>query len=354
MVGWRAGDGPDPGRAGEWSTRAPGPRPPASPSGTILPVSDAMTGSAGSDQKVRPPGRGGTVIIVAALALTAVIAGHRLVPNVRGLGSLVDSVAPFLGVGVFPLALLALVGRARTALAMLLVPALTWTFLFGPAWWPGGGGGPVEFRVASQNLKASNPDPTATVTALAAEEPDLIALQELSGGIRGSVAEVLRDRYPHQASISTVALWSRFPIREYVGVDTGLDWTRALRAVVAVPDGDVAVYVVHLGSARAGDTRIRDHTVRTLAARIRQDPAERLVVLGDLNTASTDRVIAPLTDLLDDAQADAGTGLGFTWPAPFPVTRPDHVLYRGLTAASARVLRTPASDHRAVTAGFRR
>lgn len=293
------------------------------------------------------------MIIVTALALTAVIAGHRLVPNVRGLGSLVDSVAPFLGIAVPPLALLALARRARVALVVVLLPAVAWTLLFGTAWLPARGGGPVGFQVASQNLRASNPDPTATVAALVASQPDLIALQEVSGGIRGSIAETLRDRYPYQASISTVALWSRFPIREYVGVDTGLDWTRALRAVVAVPGGDVAVYVVHLGSARAGDTRVRDHTVRTLAVRIRQDAAERLMVLGDLNTASTDRVIAPLAALLDDAQADAGRGLGFTWPASFPVTRPDHVLYRGLTAASATVVQTPASDHRAVVAGFR-
>lgn len=295
----------------------------------------------------------GTLIIAAALALTALIAGHHLVPNVRGMGSLIDSVVPFLGIAVPPLALIALLRRSRVALLAVLLPALVWTLLFGAAWLPGSGGGPVRFRVASQNLKASNPDPAATVAALADIDADLIALQEVSGGIRGSVAERLRDRYPHQASMSTVALWSRFPIREYVGVDTGLDWTRALRAVVAVPDGDVVVYVVHLGSARAGDTRIRDHTVRTLAAELRRDTAQRLVVLGDLNTASTDRVIAPLAELLRDAQADAGRGLGFTWPAAFPVTRPDHVLYRGLTAASAGVVQTPASDHRAVTAGFR-
>jgi vancomycin resistance protein VanJ len=77
------------------------------------------------------------------------------------------------------------------------------------------------------------------------------------------------------------------------------------------------------------------------------------VVLGDLNTAPTDRVFTPLTRLLRDAQADAGRGFGFTWPASVPVTRPDHVLYRGLTPTDAGVLRTPASDHRAVTAGFR-
>ena len=35
----------------------------------------------------------------------AVIAGHRAVPNVRGLGSLLDSATPLLGLGVPPLLL---------------------------------------------------------------------------------------------------------------------------------------------------------------------------------------------------------------------------------------------------------
>ncbi|MFK3979821.1 endonuclease/exonuclease/phosphatase family protein [Micromonospora sp. NPDC050397] len=298
-------------------------------------------------------GRRGLLVAIAALVLAAIIAGHRLIPNVAGIGSMVDSGVPFLGVGIPLLALAALLRRSRLALLAVLVPTLVWAGLFGTAWLPSGAGGDPTFRVASQNLRVDNPAPVATVTTLAGTDPDLIGLQEVGGDSRESVARALRDRYPYQVAESTVALWSRFPVREHVGVDTGLGWNRALRAVVETPRGDVAVYVVHLGSARAGDTATRDRTVAALAATLRREPAPRLIVLGDLNTASTDRAMAPLTDLLSDAQADAGRGLGFTWPASMPVTRPDHVLYRGLTAASANVLRTPASDHRAVTAGFR-
>jgi vancomycin resistance protein VanJ len=35
------------------------------------------------------------------------------------------------------------------------------------------------------------------------------------------------------------------------------------------------------------------------------------------------------------------------------MARPDHVLCRGLTTATAQVVRTPGSDHRAITAGLR-
>ncbi len=153
-------------------------------------------------------------------------------------------------------------------------------------------------------------------------------------------------------SESTVALWSRYPIAQFSGVDLGLSWTRALRADVTTPYGEVAVYVVHLASARAGATATRDSTMRALVSRVEADAAPRIVLLGDLNTATTDRVLAPLTALLHDTQAAAGTGLGFTWPSAFPLTRPDHVLFRGLRAARAGVVETPGSDHRAITAGF--
>ncbi|MFF5173448.1 endonuclease/exonuclease/phosphatase family protein [Micromonospora sp. NPDC000089] len=311
-------------------------------------IDSSVRGSAG-----RPAGRRGLVVVLLALLLAALLAGHRAVPNVRGVGSLLDSVAPLLGLGVPPLVLAALLRRSRRAVVAVLLPTVVWLAAYGGAWLPpAAGAGPAGIRVASQNLRSGNPHPGATIAPIVTAGADLIGLQEVDDG--DALPADLKDRYPHRAAVSTVALWSRYPIRNTAGVDTGLGWTRALRAVVAAPGGDLVVYVVHLGSARAGHTASRDETVRSLAATIRADPAPRLVVLGDLNTASTDRVFAPLARLLRDAQAEAGQGFGFTWPARLPVTRPDHVLYRGLTPTSAGVLHTPDSDHRAVTAGFRR
>ncbi|MGR6319199.1 endonuclease/exonuclease/phosphatase family protein [Micromonospora soli] len=315
-------------------------------------MTEQMVDERAADDPAGRRGRRGSVVIVLAVLLAALLAGHRAVPNVHGLGSLVDSATPLLGLGVPLLALAAALRRSRWALVAVALPALLWLALYGGVWLPpAAGAGPASVRVASQNLRSGNPDPAATLDALVGAAPDLIGLQEVDDGDR--VEAALGHRYPHRAAVSTVALWSRWPIRASHGVDTGLGWDRALRAVVAAPQGDLVVYVVHLGSARAGHTATRDETLAALAATVRADDAPRLVVLGDLNTATTDRVFVPLTRLLRDAQADAGQGFGFTWPADLPVTRPDHVLYRGLTPTAAGVLHTPDSDHRAVTAGFR-
>ncbi|MDI1466383.1 endonuclease/exonuclease/phosphatase family protein [Catellatospora sp. KI3] len=287
----------------------------------------------------------------AAVLLALFLAGHRFVPNWHGVGSILDTVAPVFGLAIPVLVVLALLARSWRALLVVALPAVIWAAMFGRALLPPPGG-PVDLRVASQNLYAENPDPATTVTALTAGAPDLLALQEASGGTLESVAEGLSGQYPYSARRSTVALLSRYPIATVSDVDTGLDWVRALRAMVRTPKGEVAVYVVHLGSARVNDTATRDRTVDMLAEAIRSDSAQRVVVLGDFNTATTDRAIAPLTDQLADAQADAGWGFGFTWPSTLPFMRPDQVLYRGLTATEAGVRRTPGTDHRAVTAGF--
>jgi vancomycin resistance protein VanJ len=90
-----------------------------------------------------------------------------------------------------------------------------------------------------------------------------------------------------------------------------------------------------------------------LVDRVRADASRQIVVIGDLNTASSDRVLSPLTNLLHDTQSSAGRGPGFTWPSAFPLTRPDHILFRGLTATQSTVVETSGTDHRAITAGLR-
>ncbi|SNS66431.1 vancomycin resistance protein VanJ [Asanoa hainanensis] len=291
-------------------------------------------------------------MVLLAIVVTAGLAFHRSVPNVAGFGSVLDTAAPLLLLAVPVLILGAVVARTKLAVVAVLVPLLVWGLLFGRAWLPKGDPGATQLRVASQNVNAANPDPAATAGAVVATDADVVALVEVAEGLRDSTAETMAAHYTHHVRVSTVELWSRYPIVDYAPVDTALGWERALRAVVDTPEGEVAVYAVHLGSARPGVTATRDRSLRALADTVAADPAERLVVAGDLNTAITDRVMAPLRDHVRDAQADAGRGPGATWPASLPVIRPDQIFYRGLVATMSTVVHTPATDHRAVVAGF--
>ncbi|MBW8483655.1 endonuclease/exonuclease/phosphatase family protein [Actinomadura sp. PM05-2] len=285
----------------------------------------------------------------AALAVAALLAGHRLVPG--DAGTLLDTGLPWLGAAVPVLALAAALRRAPLAGAAVAVAAAVWAALFGTAFLPASpSGGRYDLRAMSQNMYAANPVPARTAARLIADRPDLLALQEIRAG--ASTAR-LDAAYPHRVVRGTVGLWSRLPITSSGPVDLGLGWPRALRAVVATGDGPLTVYVAHLGSARPGDTGERDATMDRLAARVRADASGRVLLLGDLNTATTDRKLGALVPALREAQGDAGSGLGFTWPSSFPLARPDHILYRGLDPVDAATARTPGSDHDAVRADFR-
>ncbi|HXG68980.1 MAG TPA: endonuclease/exonuclease/phosphatase family protein [Gemmatimonadaceae bacterium] len=114
--------------------------------------------------------------------------------------------------------------------------------------------------------------------------------------------------------------------------------------------GDVTVdfYNTHLHTAEA-DRRLQvDAIVRQI-----ESPAERVILVGDLNARPTESYLAPLFAMLKDAWAIAGAGPGFTSPASPaqpPINRIDYVLVSpALAVTAATILTTPqtavASDH---------
>lgn len=289
-------------------------------------------------------------IVVTAGTLALILGGHRLLPELGGLTPVLESLLPWLGVAVPVLLVCALATRSWQVILAALVPATVWGLMFGPTLLRSPPGGPSDLSVATLNVGATNADSADAIRSVS-KDRDLVAVQELTVG--GPAAKVLNDRFPYRYRIATVGLWSRFPIAEARKADIGLDWARALRAVVVTPKGRLTVYVMHLASARPGQTAQRDETLSYARRMIDKDDSEHLLLLGDLNTATTDRKRSGLVPPLSDAQQEAGTGFGFTWPASFPVTRPDHILYRGMIATRAGVERAAGSDHRAAVASLR-
>jgi vancomycin resistance protein VanJ len=293
-----------------------------------------------------------------ALLAIALMLGHKYVPNAPGnLGSLLETFLPWLGLSIPVLAAAAAWRRSATAAAAIALTTAVWLGMFGHLIVPGKGGGPHNLRVLTHNVGASNPDPAGTAEVLLADDPDIIALQELTGDDLNAFHRLLRPRYPHRINAGTVALWSRHPYAAGDQVDIGMGWPRALRAEVRTPAGPVAVYVAHLASVRVGtegfSSARRNTTVTQLGERIAAEKLPRVVVMGDLNGTAYDRELAPLTYGLTSAHAAGGWGFGFSWPAGFPMARIDHILIRGVTATDARVLPATASDHRPVAADLR-
>ncbi|MFE5731525.1 endonuclease/exonuclease/phosphatase family protein [Streptomyces sp. NPDC056528] len=302
--------------------------------------------------------RRGVLIALAAVALTLVMVLHADIPNrIGNLGSLTETFLPWFGLFVPLLLVLALLRRSATALIALLLPAVVWLNLFGGlvADKSASGG---DLSVATHNVNADNPDPEGAARQLAASGIDVLALEELKGDMVPVYEEGLAEAYPYHSVQGTVGLWSKLPLRGAQPVDIHMGWTRAMRASVVTPKGEVAVYVAHLPSVRvrmnAGFTaNQRDNSADALGAAISRDPHERLVLLGDLNGTMNDRALNAVTSQLRSTQGAAGDGFGFSWPASFPMARIDQIMVKGVEPVSSWALPATRSDHLPVAARVR-
>ncbi|MEV5974824.1 endonuclease/exonuclease/phosphatase family protein [Streptomyces sp. NPDC051921] len=299
--------------------------------------------------------RRGVVLALCAVLLALLMGLHSDVPNrIGNLGSLTETFLPWLGLLVPVLLVLGLLRRSATALIALVLPVVVWLNLFGglviDKSEPGG-----DLTVVTHNVNADNPDPEGTARQIAASGADVVALEELKGDMVPVYERVLSGTYRHHSVQGTVGLWSRYPLRDAQPVDIRMGWTRAMRATVASPKGEVAVYVAHLPSVRvkmnAGFTaNQRDNSANALGEAISHDPHRRIVLLGDLNGTMNDRALNGVTSQLRSTQGAAGDGFGFSWPASFPMARIDQILVRGVEPVSSWTLPQTKSDHLPVAA----
>ncbi|MFF7377153.1 endonuclease/exonuclease/phosphatase family protein [Streptomyces massasporeus] len=289
-------------------------------------------------------------LVGAALGVAGLLALHSAVPNGVGrLGSLLETFLPWLGAAVPVLGCLALLGRSRAGLLACLVPVAVWLWMFGGMWFSSPPAA-SDLTVVQHNVADDNADPAGTARALLATRAGLIAVEELTPAARPAYQDVLGGSHPHRAVHGTVGLWSAYPLSDVRPVDirpAGFpeSWRRALRATVSAPGGELAVYVVHLPSVRLGATGLasaaRDESAALLAALVADDPAGRLLVVGDLNGTVQDRGLGPLTSRLDAPSS----GFAFSWPAGLPVARIDQVLGRGVEVTEVSAREATGSDH---------
>ncbi|MFI8965112.1 endonuclease/exonuclease/phosphatase family protein [Streptomyces sp. NPDC053493] len=305
----------------------------------------------------RDPGiwRRGIVLALCAVVLALLMVLHADIPNrIGNLGSLTETFLPWLGLFVPVLLVLALLRRSATALVALLVPVVVWLNLFGGLVVDKSEAG-GDLTVVTHNVNADNPDPEGTARQVAASGADVVALEELKGDMVPVYERVLAETYKYHSVQGTVGLWSTYPLRDAQPVDIRLGWTRAMRATVAAPAGEVAVYVAHLPSVRvklnAGFTaNQRDDSANALGEAISHDPHQRIVLLGDLNGTMNDRSLNAVTSQLRSTQGAAGDGFGFSWPASFPMARIDQIMVKGVEPTSSWSLPETKSDHLPVAA----
>ncbi|EFL31668.1 conserved hypothetical protein [Streptomyces viridochromogenes DSM 40736] len=302
--------------------------------------------------------RRGLFVALGAVLLAVVMLLHSHIPNTIGnLGSLTETFLPWLGLLVLVLLVLALVRRSATALIAVLLPSVVWLNLFGGQLTDKTASG-GDLTVVTHNVNAENPDPSGTARDVAASGADVLALEELTPDAVPTYEKALASTYRYHSVQGTVGVWSKYPLTGVRDVDIDLGWTRAMRAAVTAPAGQVAVYVAHLPSVRvkmeAGFTaRQRDRSADFLGEAIAHEPLKNVVLLGDLNGTMNDRALNAVTSQMRSTQGAAGNGFGFSWPASFPMARIDQIMVKGLKPESSWTLPQTGSDHLPIAARVR-
>ncbi|MFD4700333.1 endonuclease/exonuclease/phosphatase family protein [Streptomyces niveus] len=299
--------------------------------------------------------RRGVLLALLSVLTALLMIMHAQVPNrIGNLGSLNETFLPWLGLLV-PLILLgALVRRSATALIALLLPAVVWLNLFGGLILDKSGAG-GDLTVATHNVNAQNPDPEGTARQLVESGADVVALEELKASAVPTYEKALAATYKYHSVQGTVGLWSKYPLTGSRPVDIKMGWTRAMRATVTTPQGEIAVYVAHLPSVRvklhAGFTaNQRDNSADALGEAIEDEKIQRVVLLGDLNGTMNDRSLKAVTSQMRSTQGAAGDGYGFSWPASFPLARIDQIMVRDVEPKSSWTLPRTGSDHLPIAA----
>ncbi|SMY10695.1 endonuclease/exonuclease/phosphatase family protein [Brevibacterium jeotgali] len=299
----------------------------------------------------RSPFRG-VLILASGIVLAALLAMHSLVPTTRGLALIVDSMLPWSWVLIALLLLIALFRLSLLSIAGVLIPVVVWASMFWPFLRPSSDPVDPDLTVATQNVGARLPQPSATALSIIEQDPKIVTVQEIESLSGQIIQEQMDSHFAHSQVEGSVGVWSDWPMSEAEEIDLGLSWTRAFATTISTDQGDVRFYAVHLPSVRPGQESLRNAALTTLADRIQNDPAERVIVAGDFNASATDRYFSDLTDDLTDSREATGGGFGFTWPSRFPLTRLDHSLSRGLEPIGDEVQDRGTSDHRALFVSY--
>lgn len=338
-----------------------------------------------------------TVLAAVYAGMAAAVVAAWLVAGETWWGQLVHLTTVWWTLPAVPLLLLALGYRRWLPAALLGVPVVVLVWAYGGLLVGSAPAAEPDLRVASYNTWFRLPDASGVTDLVAAEDPDVLLLQEVGPGRAGELRQRLGDELPHawfgEADFAGgVGVMSRFEIAEVRPVAAAVPFEHPTAVVeLELPGGNrLQVVPAHLVPAcpvcgpfverqrREVESRRRETTAILRAL----DPDVPAVVGGDLNGGRRSGPYRRLAAAgFRDPHWEVGSGLGLTYPAEhagpsgdrgarggpgagagapgpaslahlpvisFPVLRLDWVLVRGLVPVAARVGDSHGSDHRPV------
>ena len=311
------------------------------------------------------------VIIILAWSLLHLFPGDRWL-----LVRLGNYLAPWFLMGLIPVLLAALLKRrwrmaALTLAALALITGHSWPTLISPAQ-PLAQNQDSILKVMTFNVHYSNRNVDEIAAFIRLEEPDIVALQEITLELAGPLQDELAAEYPYYTYDNSwgypLGLLSRYPLQTQPHAP-GVQ--RSIEVVIDTPEGPVTVWNVHpfVAVDRIG-WQSQQRTFETITSKVDTEQ-QPVIILGDFNATTISENYRLIAHHLTDVQAAAGRGFGFTFPEndvldkipwvpwyvqllriPRPFLRIDHILVsRHFAPLDTYVVPNGfGSDHRPVVA----
>ena len=262
--------------------------------------------------------------------------------------------APWLYIGLMVGALLAIGSRRRWLSWYIILLLVGGGLYYGPLFVPNLPQAKAQpeslstLRVMTFNVHYSNRNVAQIAEMIRAEQPDIIALQEITPPLTEPLLAELAAEYPYVAidevRHSSLGVMSRYPISNQ---PKPLDVIRAQYATVTTPDGAIAVWNLHPIPAVGRERWLAQR--KTMAGISRAIGVEKgpIIVLGDFNATPEAENFQLIAQQLTNVHRAAGYGFAFT----FPDTGPESPISR--FASPFRVLpRLVGIDHILVSRHF--
>lgn len=223
------------------------------------------------------------------------------------------------------------------------------------------------------NVLYDGADNDASLDAIAAADPDIVCLQEVTVAFVRAFEKRLATKYPARRFEARAGTWGIGIASKHAIVSAQVfaqspHRMPAMQAVVNLRGRRVTVACVHLFppvAKRRKEASLFEAMDENAILRVKQAKAilvrfaktKRLLVLGDMNEGESDKAVASLLaaglhnacDVENESCGATFPGATSAWPAVFQI---DHIFGRGLKFEHARVIRAGGSDHFPVYAKF--
>jgi vancomycin resistance protein VanJ len=260
--------------------------------------------------------------------------------------------------------------RRQPKITVLQIPVLVFWFAafsgfcFPPAFAPRASSSSQTISTMTYNIRSGSLGIQKVVAILAAQNADVIFLQEAAAhGEYSDPVPILQAALKnyHVARHHQLTIFSKFPILEKSYRELPKHQVGILEARLDVHGKPLTALCAHFSNPLNGGPKNWLAEIPLMVA-MRNAQADLLIhvasrastpilVGGDFNTPPRGQLYRRLSSQFSDAFNTGGFGFGETFPAGFPIERIDYLWTKnGARASSCRVLDAGASDHRALWA----